>query len=492
MSGRATFAVVAMGALLAATSPAQVPPPAPAAPQEWTKRAFVEVVASKRAPFVGESFELRLHFGFDEELLASHLVPLFARELDLPVQVEWSGWPSIDGLTFHSETGPRGAAAGARRFALGDAVELAAPAAPSVRDGRNFQTFEFVRRATATRAGRCDVPAASLRFAAASRIEDDLIRGKVPVDREVVRVAGGALALDLRPLPEAGRPPEFTGAVGRKTIAASAAPVRLAVGESVQLTLTIAGAGDLEAFAAPSLARLPGFALRGVLDRTGANAREIVYDLAPLDARVSAIPAVAFAWFSPEAPVGYVTERTEPIALTVAPGAAGAAGATGPAAGAPTASEGGGTKRIAAVVAVAVAIAAALLFVVRRSARRGGAAARSAGAAAAALRARLADPDSDAADAFVDYLAARLGVAPAAVVSPDLAARLERRGVPRELAAEVAARLTARIAARYAGGAAPSSADRSGASAEFARLSDRLDPLDFGPPPGAGGAAPPR
>ena len=42
----------------------------------WAKRAFVEVVASKAEPFVGESFELRLRFGFDADLLANHLVPL--------------------------------------------------------------------------------------------------------------------------------------------------------------------------------------------------------------------------------------------------------------------------------------------------------------------------------------------------------------------------------------------------------------------------------
>ena len=461
----------------------------------WAQRAFVEVVASKREPFAGESFELRLRFGFDADLLANHLVPLFARELDLPVQVEWDPERTVDGLKFRASAH---ATAGTRRFALGEAVARATPLGEGVRDGRKVETFELVQRVTATRGGALVVPSASLRFACASKIEDDLIRGRVPVDRQVVQIEGAPLTLNVRPLPDEGRPAEFTGAVGRRTLSASASPTRLGAGESVQLTLTIDGDGDPAAFGAPDLSHVAGFVLRGVLDTPRARVREIVYDLSPLDAGVRAIPSLAFAWFSPEAPVGYVTERTAPIALTVAP----RANATAPEMTTAQAEPGRKSTQIAALVAAGVAILAAFLFVVRRSARRGDAPPDSASerggsrrSTAAAFRARVAAPDADDVAAFVDYLAARLGVAPAAVVSPDLADRLERSGVPRELAASVAARLAALVAARYAGGAASPAAGPSDAAADVARLVEqfeKLERLDFGPRPDAGGSSRPR
>ncbi len=459
-----------------------------AASQEPASRAFVEVTASTSEPFVGEALELRLRFGFESDVLANHLVPLFARELELPVQVEWEPERGGDALTWRDD----GAApAGGRRFALGDSVARAQPVGASVRDGRTFETFELVRRATAARAAALELPAASLRFAYAARIEDDLIRGRVAVDREVVRVLGAPLALNVRPLPEAGRPVEFTGAVGRRQVAATAEPTALTAGESVRLTLTIEGEGDPAAFGAPDLAHLEGFVQRGVLDGHDARVRRLVYDLAPVDERVAAIPSIGFAWFSSDAPVGYVVERTAPIALSVAPRPSRGGAAPPP----PTpAKRTKSSSRFLPFFAAFVAIAAALIAARRQSARR--AAEARAGSdpratAAARFRARLLEPDADAGAAFVDYLAARVGVAPAAVVTPDLAARLERRGVPRELAAEVAARLAARIAARYAGGASAARVDRSGDAAELARYVERLDSLDFGPPPAAAAPPPP-
>jgi hypothetical protein len=474
-----------MGVLLGfAPAHQEAPPPAirAGAPSE---RAFVEVATSKCDPFAGESFELRLRFGFDADLLENHLAPLFARELELPVQVEWGAERGVDGLSIRTEAD---AGADRLRFALDDGVATARAAGDTTRDGRTFRTFEWVRRATAARAGTLALPEARLRFAFTSRFDDDLVRGRVAVDRQVVVVPSAPLSLEVRALPEAGRPAEFTGAVGRRTIAASAEPVALVAGESVRLTLTITG--DPASFAAPDLSRLKGFVLRGVLDEPSSAARRLVYDLAPVDGSVKEIPALAFAWFSPDEPVGYVTVRTEPIALAVAP----RSGSETPRARAP-AGEGRGEGaslawRAVVFIAAGILILAALQFAVRRWALRSAIARDAAprragdvpgGSAAATARARLADPDADAAAAFTEYLAARLRVSPAAVVSPDLAGRLERRGVPRDLAASVAERLAARIAARYAGrAAAPTSAERRAAATEFLELIDRLERLELG------------
>ena len=67
------------------------------------------------------------------------------------------------------------------------------------------------------------------------------------------------------------------------------------------------------------------------------------------------------------------------------------------------------------------------------------------------LRERLSDPGADPGDAFAAYVSARLRCAPAAVISPDLPRRLERSGVPADLAARTADLLERLVAVRYVG-----------------------------------------
>jgi hypothetical protein len=71
----------------------------------------------------------------------------------------------------------------------------------------------------------------------------------------------------------------------------------------------------------------------------------------------------------------------------------------------------------------------------------------------------LAAPEDGRAAAFAAFLAARLGCAPAAVVAPDLAGRLERAGVPAALAAHAAEALEQDVARRYGAAPGPSAID---------------------------------
>ena len=59
--------------------------------------------------------------------------------------------------------------------------------------------------------------------------------------------------------------------------------------------------------------------------------------------------------------------------------------------------------------------------------------------------------DGSLADRFTAYVAARLGCAPAAVITPDLSARLAARGVPAELAEATARQVEKLVGARYGG-----------------------------------------
>src|SRR2546426_576001 len=62
------------------------------------------------------------------------------------------------------------------------------------------------------------------------------------------------LVLNVLPLPEAGRPADFAGAVGRFEMDVKAAPLALGAGDPVTVTSTIRGTGNLDSVTAPAIA----------------------------------------------------------------------------------------------------------------------------------------------------------------------------------------------------------------------------------------------
>jgi len=81
-------------------------------------------------------------------------------------------------------------------------------------------------------------------------------------------------------------------------------------------------------------------------------------------------------------------------------------------------------------------------------------------AAVAELQARAGTAGVDLAQAFCEFLAARLGCQLPAVIGTDLAEHLVAAGVPDERAARTAALLDELVAARYGGNAPPSGPER--------------------------------
>lgn len=64
--------------------------------------------------------------------------------------------------------------------------------------------------------------------------------------------------LTILPLPAKGRPDDFNGAVGRFTLAMTARPVEVELGDPVTVTTTIGGVGNLDRISCPSF-QPPGF-----------------------------------------------------------------------------------------------------------------------------------------------------------------------------------------------------------------------------------------
>lgn len=296
--------------------------------------AFVEMTTPRDTCFVQELIRLRIRFGFDARFLRDNMVQPFRQHLDVPAQLQAPWLERLPGtiaregeaarpgtIAREGEAARLGGAGDEKRLscALNESVAGAAQVEDRLIDGRLFTVLEIERSVLPTRSGEMAVPAPVLRFAYATSFEDDFVRGRVGTDRHDAFVRGGRLTLAIRALPEDGRPPEFTGAVGHFRVEAEADPRELAAGESLALSLRIEGEGNLELFDAPRLDRLAGFHLRGQTEKRSTTLRTVRYDLAPLGEEVTEVPSIPFAFFDPSPPGGYRSVRTRPIPIEVRP-----------------------------------------------------------------------------------------------------------------------------------------------------------------------------
>lgn len=116
-----------------------------------------------------------------------------------------------------------------------------------------------------------------------------------------------ALKLDVKPLPEAGRPTDFSGAVGSFRMKVVADRTAVDLGEAVAVKVTIEGNGSLQSAAAPKLAAPPDVkvyepktledAMTGA-DHLGAR-KTWEWVVVPLAPGAVKIPAPSFAYFDP-------------------------------------------------------------------------------------------------------------------------------------------------------------------------------------------------
>lgn len=426
------------------------------------EHAFVEVAVDGDTFWLQQPLDVTLRFGFAAGFAEEGLIAMFARPLDLPVQVRWSWVAAPMGAALLPAAD---AAGGARvRFALDDEVALATRGEPTERNGKTFTTFTVKRRVVATSSGELTIAPPVLRFAFATRFDDDFVNGRVAADRHEGCVRAETRTLHIRPLPATGRPPEFTGAVGTFAVHARASTAVVRAGDDMRIVMTVSGTGNLSEFAPPTLT-LPGLHAYGCVSEVRDGARVLTYDVTPLRTDVVEVPPLAFAFFDPTAG-GYRTIHTDSLALTVRPGDERApAAATQPVlvAGSndiypPCGEQTNGDPHLLspAQVASVLGVPWLLALVIWRLQRardrtRSDPLGERARRAAAVFAARRNASGSELADAFADYLAARLRCARAAVVGPDLDARLAAAGIPAALATRTARALQDLLAIRYGG-----------------------------------------
>jgi hypothetical protein len=146
--------------------------------------------------------------------------------------------------------------------------------------------------------------------------------GTMGTKKEVV-LQSETEAVKVLPLPLAGRPADFSGAVGQFSIEASASPTQVATGDPITLQMKISGRGNFDRVSSQLLGSNADWKTYGVKSHFEAadsdgfqGAKTFEQPIVPNSASVTKISPLSFSFFDPELH-GYVTRTSDSIPVSV-------------------------------------------------------------------------------------------------------------------------------------------------------------------------------
>ncbi len=289
---------------------------------------------SKKATATGGNLEVTEIAATDDMKLSVNVPdrPIWLGEV-VPVTIDWllRKNPEDQQLSVPLLSMPDDFAVGAPPITDPRAV-LAFPAGatdlqlPFVQDqDGNYTRLRFTVMVTPLRAGTIDLPPAQV--VASLQVGTTRDRLGFPTARtQLFRASDVAKTIEVKPLPQQGRPDSFSGAVGTSfSIAARTSRSVVQLGEPVDLELTVVGDTRLDGLSLGSLAgpgrlspdkfAMPDNVPPGELSEDG-KTKVFRVAVQVTDPATSEIPPIELAWFDPAAGA-YRTTKSEPIALSV-------------------------------------------------------------------------------------------------------------------------------------------------------------------------------
>lgn len=209
--------------------------------------------------------------------------------------------------------------------------EVLAEKANGSLDGQNYLTVSFTKTLTAKQAGNFTLPQATVSCQTVSGRRPggrDPFGGMMPDDffgrsRQVLRTevaASNEPSLEVLPLPEQGRPADFSGLVGAYSLAVSASPTKVKVGDPITLSIQIAGPAvaaaslpPLEKELGPNDFKVPGEMAPG---EGSAVLKTFTQTVRARHAGVRQVPSLRLNYFNPTSGQ-YETAASRPVALEV-------------------------------------------------------------------------------------------------------------------------------------------------------------------------------
>ena len=161
-----------------------------------------------------------------------------------------------------------------------------------------------------------------------ARLTYDIRRG-VLYSPQSHELRSDSLRVVVLPLPDAGRPATFTGAVGRFEVRARLEPDDVPAGEATALIVEVEGDGHIKTLPPPVLPALDGVQVYPPSEHADVRSdggvvtgtKRFTWVLVPGSPGRVELPPIEYAYFDP-ARREYVVARSAPLNLTVRPGAA--------------------------------------------------------------------------------------------------------------------------------------------------------------------------
>ena len=201
------------------------------------------------------------------------------------------------------------------------------------RNGRDYDMLTFKSLFAPIRAGKLIIGPAEIQFRA--RVPHAQRNARSPFDafgdifsdpffsaQQELKAKAGAVELTVLPLPPAGKPADFSGAVGNFQLAMEGSPKQVKIGDPVTVKLKITGRGNFDRVTAPVLNDSTGwrtyppsstFQADDPVNFTGTK----VFEMAVIpETKKTAMPEFHFSYFDAIA-AKYVTLKSEPALLVV-------------------------------------------------------------------------------------------------------------------------------------------------------------------------------
>lgn len=135
-------------------------------------------------------------------------------------------------------------------------------------------------------------------------------------DVQTVLATTDPFTVKVKPLPKQGRPPTFSGLIGRIDQKVSVDRTQVAVGESLKLTREISGDGNIDFVDPPPIVLPDGYKTFGTLVQREPGRVLQILDFAPRHNDATVVPGIELSVFDTSRGV-YVTQKSPPIELVV-------------------------------------------------------------------------------------------------------------------------------------------------------------------------------
>ncbi len=146
-------------------------------------------------------------------------------------------------------------------------------------------------------------------------------------EQQIVTITGDTLSVNVKPLPDANKPPSFKGAVGNFKIAATLEKNKITTEDAGSLKVIISGSGNIQLVNAPGILWPEG--IEGFESKASENIDKLsvplmgdkvfIYPFTVNSAGKKTIPAITFSYFDINTQ-SYKTINTKPLSFSVTKG----------------------------------------------------------------------------------------------------------------------------------------------------------------------------